>query len=187
MYSSADAKYSVQPNQRPVPRAGVVTAPDRAQLSAELVLSFGRMRELTAHVHVPEFLTLDVTMQQAKALHLIQRTPGIRMSALAAGLGVGLSTVSGNVDRLAEMDLVVRHDDPADRRQVAVTLTDRGREVMGRFQDLGARMMHDLLESLTIDEMVGLRLGLGGLVRVLEQRPTSAPTETNDEPAAGPH
>jgi DNA-binding MarR family transcriptional regulator len=187
MYSSADAKYSAQPNQQPISGAALVTAPDRAQLSAELIVSFERMRELTAKVHVPEFLTLDVTMQQAKALRLIQRTPGIGMSALAAGLGVGLSTVSGNVDRLAEMDLVVRHDDPVDRRQVAVTLTDRGKEVMDRFQDLGARMMHDLLESLTIDEMVGLRLGLGGLVRVLEQRPTSVPTDCDEQPAAGHH
>jgi DNA-binding MarR family transcriptional regulator len=161
--------------------------PDRAQLAAELIVSFERMRELTAQVHAPEFLSLDVTMQQAKALRLIARTPGIRMSALAAGLGVGLSTVSGNVDRLAEMDLVVRHDDPADRRQVEVTLTDQGREVMDRFQDLGARMMQDLLESLTLDEMVGLRLGLGGLVRVLEQRPTGNPTDHSHQSTAPTH
>jgi DNA-binding MarR family transcriptional regulator len=162
-----------------------MTEPRRDQLSAELIVSFERMRELTAQVHAPEFLSLDVTMQQAKALRLIQRTPGIRMSALAAGLGVGLSTVSGNVDRLAEMDLIVRHDDPVDRRQVAVTLTERGQEVMDRFQDLGARMMQELLASLTIDEMVGLRLGLTGLVRVLEQRPASPPPMTHDQPVTG--
>ena len=145
-YPSADAKYSVQHEPTRTRRAATpMTGHDRAELTAELIASFERMRELTAQVHAPEFLSLDVTMQQAKALRIIQRTPGIRMSALAAGLGVGLSTVSGNVDRLAEMDLVVRHDDPADRRQVAVTLTERGREVMDRFQDLGARMMRDLL------------------------------------------
>ena len=98
---------------------------------------------------------------------------------------MGLSTVSGNVDRLAEMDLIVRRDDPVDRRQVAVTLTERGQEVMDRFQDLGARMMQELLASLTIDEMVGLRLGLTGLVRGLEQRPASPPPMTHDEPVTG--
>ena len=169
------------------PRVVLVTSPDRARLTGDLIVSFERMRELTARVHAPEFLSLDVTMQQAKALRLIQRTPGIRMSALAAGLGVSLSTVSGNVDRLAEMDLVVRHEDPADRRQVAVSLTDRGQEVTDQFQDLGARMMQDLLGSLTLDEMVGLRLGLGGLVRVLEQRPAAAPTDQLHPPSAGPH
>ena len=97
-----------------------------ARVIAELIATFERMRELTAQVHVPEFLSLDVTMQQAKALHLVQCAPGIRMSALAARLGVGLSTVSGNVDRLTDMGLVSRHDDPADRRQVVVSLTDQG-------------------------------------------------------------
>ena len=156
-----------------------MTENERAVLTADLVASFERMRELTAQVHAPEFLSLDVTMQQAKALRIIQRTPDIRMSALAAGLGVGLSTVSGAVDRLSEMDLVVRRDDPADRRQVAVALTDRGREVMDRFQDLGARMMHDLLGSLSVDEMIGLRLGLGGLVRALEQRQQTGSRESS--------
>ena len=106
-------------------------SPPRAVIVAELIATFERMRELTAQVHVPEFLSLDVTMQQAKALHLVQCAPGIRMSALAARLGVGLSTVSGNVDRLTEMGLVARHDDPADRRQVVVSLTDQGHEVIG--------------------------------------------------------
>ncbi len=153
-----------------------MTADERARLSAELIATFERMRELTAQVHAPAFLNLDVTMQQAKALRLIHRTPGIHMSALATGLGVGQSTVSGNVDRLAEMGLVARHEDPVDRRQVAVTLTDRGQEVVGQFQDLGAQLMGDLLASLALDELVGLRLGLTGLVRALEQRPSACPT-----------
>ena len=143
------------------------------------------MRELTAQVHVPEFLSLDVTMQQAKALHLVQCAPGIRMSALAARLGVGLSTVSGNVDRLAEMGLVSRHDDPADRRQVVVSLTDQGHEVIGRFQDLGARLMRDLLESLDDAELHGLQRGVAGLVRALEQRQAAVPPADTAEPVPG--
>ena len=148
---------------------------------ADLVLVFDRMRELTAQVHVPAFLSLDVTMQQAKALHLVQCSPGIRMSALASRLGVGLSTVSGNIDRLAEMGLVARHDDPADRRQVVITLTDKGQEIVERFQDLGSQLMRDLLVSLERDELMGLQRGVTGLVRALEARLGSA-SDTPDAP-----
>jgi DNA-binding MarR family transcriptional regulator len=187
MYASFYAKYSVQPNQRRWLRGASLSESDHARLTAELITIFERMRELTAQAHVPAFLTLDVTMQQAKAMHLIQRTPGIRMSALATGLGVGQSTASGNVDRLAEMGLIVRHEDAADRRQVTVTLTDRGHQVLEQFQDLGAQLMRDLLASLAWDELTGLRTGLTGLVRALEQHARSSPTTAFAEPVTGPH
>jgi DNA-binding MarR family transcriptional regulator len=164
-----------------------VIEPDRLELSAGLIATFERLRELTAQVHVPAFLTLHVTMPQAKALHLIQRTPGIRMSELATGLGIGQSTVSGNVDRLAEMQLVVRHEDPADRRQVVVTLSDRGHQVLEQFQDLGAQLMRELLASLDQDELAALRLGLAGLVRALESRQGAPSSSTPSEPLAGSH
>lgn len=193
MYASVDAKYSVQPNQPP--DVLVVTVLSRAEMAAEISRVFDRMRELTAQAHVPAFLSLDVTMQQAKALHLVQCSPGIRMSTLAGRLGVGLSTVSGNVDRLAEMGLVARHGEPSDRRQVVITLTDQGHEVVERFQDLGAQLMRDLLESLGQDELLGLQRGVTGLVRALEQRLGGIPGEPEArspgasvlmEPVAGP-
>lgn len=157
-----------------------------AGIVSDLVRVFDRMRELTAQVHVPAFLSLDVTMQQAKALHLVQCAPGIRMSALASRLGVGLSTVSGNVDRLAEMGLVARHDDPADRRQVVITLTDKGQEIVERFQDLGSQLMRDLLVSLERDELEGLQRGVTGLVRALESRLVSTP-DGPDAPVSTNH
>jgi DNA-binding MarR family transcriptional regulator len=173
MYASYHAKYSAWPNEQP--SAGpAMTGTSRVSVVAQLIATFERMRILTAQVHVPEFLSLDVTMQQAKALHLVQSDPGIRMSALAARLGVGLSTVSGNIDRLTEMGLVSRHDDPADRRQVVVMLTDRGQEVIERFQDLGAQLMRDLLEALDDTELHSLQRGVAGLVRALEQRQAAA-------------
>jgi DNA-binding MarR family transcriptional regulator len=158
-------------------------SPRHARIVAELITTLERMRTLTAQVHVPEFLSLDVTMQQAKTLHLVQCDPGIRMSALAARLGVGLSTVSGSVDRLTDMGLVARRDDPADRRQVVISLTDQGHEVIERFQDLGAQLMRDLLASLDDAELHGLQRGVTGLVRALEQRQAAVPQADTAEPA----
>lgn len=52
--------------------------------------------------HTSDFLDIDVTMPQAKSLYLIAVGGDLRMSSLAARLGVTLSTVSGLVDRLVE-------------------------------------------------------------------------------------
>lgn len=151
-----------------------MTPADTDIVVAGVVGDLQHLRELAARSHVPEFLALDVTMQQAKAIHLVQAAPGIRMSALAAQLGVSLSTMSGNVERLSEMGLVARHEDPADRRQVAVNLTKQGETVLERFQDLGARMMGDLLSTLDAAELLGLQRGLRGLIRALEQHQAAA-------------
>ena len=90
----------------------------------------------------PEFLAVDVTMSQAKLLYLVTAQPGIVMSALAAQLGVSLSTVSGLVDRLVEHGHIERREDPADRRQQRVTVTAEGASVVERMREKG-----DLYES----------------------------------------
>ena len=65
------------------------------------------------------------------------------MSDLVARLGVSLSTVSGLVDRIVDQGLATRRDDPADRRQVVVALTEQGTAFLDRFRDLNAVQMRD--------------------------------------------
>ena len=69
---------------------------------------------------------VDLTMPQLKALFLAHAPGGASHSEIARALGVGVSTVTGIVDRLVEHGLVERHADPADRRLSRVVVT-RGR------------------------------------------------------------
>jgi DNA-binding MarR family transcriptional regulator len=64
---------------------------------------------------------------------LAERAP-IRLSDLAADLGLDVSTVSRQVTRLAERRLVRRHADPGDGRAEHLELTARGRDLLGRVQ-----------------------------------------------------
>jgi DNA-binding MarR family transcriptional regulator len=70
--------------------------------------------------HAPEFTEAGVTMAQAKVLYVVMAAGELRMSELAARLGVSSSSASGLADRLVELGLLRRHDDPDDRRQVMV-------------------------------------------------------------------
>ncbi len=81
------------------------------------------MRSL-AEMHAPEFLEIAVTMPQAKLLYLLGVSGEMHMSVIVVRLGVSLSTVSGLVDRVVDHGLATRREDPADRRQVVVSLTD---------------------------------------------------------------
>lgn len=60
------------------------------------------------------------------------RTPG----DVATATGRHASSVSRVIDQLVEAELVERRSDPEDRRQVLVTLTPAGTEVIGRFEAL---------------------------------------------------
>lgn len=109
-------------------------------------------------------------MPQAKTLHLVATEGQIRMSVLATRLGVTLSTVSGLVDRLVEAHCVSRHDDPADRRQVVVTLTAEGQALIERFRDLNHRQLRGLLELMADDDLRAMAKAVTALARAAERQ-----------------
>jgi DNA-binding MarR family transcriptional regulator len=117
-------------------------------LVEEIVGAYETLMHRVASAHTPEFLAVGVTMSQAKLLYLVQAEPGLRMSELAARLHVSLSTVSGVVDRLVDQALLDRHDDPADRRQVILRITEAGAQQLELFRELNAGQVRDLLARI---------------------------------------
>ncbi len=82
------------------------------------------------------FIQMKVVMTLAGAR---DQAPGL--SAIADGLGLSLPSASRAVDELVKRALVARTEDPSDRRQRLLTLTEAGRE-------LADRIMHARLEGL---------------------------------------
>jgi DNA-binding MarR family transcriptional regulator len=62
-----------------------------------------------------------------RVLVLLWTGEPLNLTAVADGLGVNASNASRTCDRLVSAGLVDRTDDPADRRHVVLTLTERGR------------------------------------------------------------
>jgi len=132
------------------------------------------LRHLVAS-NVPAFLGVDVTMSQAKVLHVALLRPDISMSALAAELQVSASAISGLVDRLVEHGYVDRREDPADRRQQLVNLTPAGRETVDRLREFGVGHVRPLLAHLSPAELEALHTGITALDRVATTgRPAAA-------------
>jgi DNA-binding MarR family transcriptional regulator len=73
---------------------------------------------------------LDLTMPQLKALICVVNLHGATGTQVASALGVGLSTVTGIVDRLASQGLVSRREDPADRRVTRVLPSVSGQQLV---------------------------------------------------------
>lgn len=133
--------------------------------------------------HAPEFLEIDVTMSQVKVLYMASIRPDTNISKVAAQLNVGLSAVSGLVDRLVEHGLLTRHEDPVDRRQHLLNVSAKGARVLERVRELNAAHLEGLLDGLSGVELKALRDGVAALEREsrrLDQQATAAP-DAGDE------
>jgi DNA-binding MarR family transcriptional regulator len=157
--------------------------PDLEMSSVEVVTRLGRVRDHINERLATVFANFGLTTPAFAALVTLARLddggPGVSQRRLADELGLTPGTVSVRVDRLAEAGLVTRTPDPELRRNVLITLTDKGRELFERAVPAHLDNEARLLAALDGDEQ---RL-LAGLLRKLlvEFEGSTNPTD------AGPH
>jgi DNA-binding MarR family transcriptional regulator len=130
-----------------------------------VVANFAALRGCVASLHTEAFLAIDVTMPQAQLLYIVATRPDLSMTAIAAQLNVGLSAVSGLVDRLVEHGYLARHEDPTDRRQHLVSATRDGLAVIDRLREIDDDLFRRLLVGLDASELAALDRGIVALVR----------------------
>jgi DNA-binding MarR family transcriptional regulator len=121
-----------------------------------------------------ELVELDFTMPQLKIVIMLFIAGPMRMSDLAAELGVTLATATGLVDRLVENDMVVRESQPDDRRVVLCRLSATGQKIVSGIWESSRNNSRTLLEKMDDDTLVKF-------TEVLETMLVSA------EATAGPH
>jgi DNA-binding MarR family transcriptional regulator len=126
--------------------------PNAADLERVVSIFDTLMHRLMA-THAPELSAIEMTMSQTKAMYLVVASGPMRMSELAARVGVTNSTATGQVDRLVELGLLARHEDPADRRQVVVSATPHGIEILERFRELNSRRMREMLARIEASDL----------------------------------
>jgi len=104
-------------------------------------------------LHAIEFTSLDITMAQAKLLYVVATAGELSMSEIAHRLGVTVSTSSGAVERLVELGLLSRSDDPNNRRQVRVSVTPTGTTTLAQLRELSSRPLRTLLERVSDEDL----------------------------------
>ncbi|HEV7689087.1 MAG TPA: winged helix DNA-binding protein, partial [Acidimicrobiia bacterium] len=90
---------------------------------------------------------------------------------LAGYLGIGLPTASTLVSRLVNAGYLERVEDPAERRKVSLSLTDRGQ---GRFDgalDLARRELAERLGRLSPRDLAKITVAAAQLRRIFEDAP----------------
>ncbi len=71
-----------------------------------------------------------ITIVQSWVLFYLSAQDGSSLKDIAGAIQLDSPVVTGLVDRLEKEGLVVREEDPGDRRSLKISLTPRGREVV---------------------------------------------------------
>ena len=104
-----------------------------------------------------DFAAMGLTVSEARVMIVTLRHEPMRVSALAAGTAIELSTLSHMLGRLERNALVKRERDTSDSRSVTVTLTPRGRTIAKRARTAAANHQEIMLAGLAPAQIHTLR------------------------------
>lgn len=111
------------------------TWPDPTQQPAEppatesLAEAFWALSHALRRLSRESVAPLGVTPAQARAIGILHRHPGQRISALSERLRIAARSGTEVIDALQERGLVERTPDPDDRRAILVTLSSQGEQL----------------------------------------------------------
>ncbi|HCX32784.1 MAG TPA: MarR family transcriptional regulator [Rhodocyclaceae bacterium] len=120
-------------------------------------------------------LAFGTTLPRFDLMSQLERHPeGLKMGELARRMMVTGGNVTGITDQLVAENLVVREDNPRDRRAYMVKLTKKGREVFGAMAREHEHWIVELFAGLADarkHELYALLAELKAHVATLEPRP----------------
>lgn len=145
----------------------MVTDGPTAKTTAERHTLADGARAAVRLARIVELALVEVGLSPAQYRMLIFLADGVApASALATKLRVSRPSITALVDGLAQKGLVIRQDDPRDRRKVDLVLTAEGGEALSRADAEVAAGLADLFDELDDDGDVGA--AWNGLTLILE-------------------
>jgi DNA-binding MarR family transcriptional regulator len=110
-----------------------------------------------------------LTMAQFGTMFRIYHAGACGVSDIGDALGVTNSAASQMLERLVQMKLVTRSEDPTDRRVKQIVLTDRGSQIIQQTTIAYHSWMEDLARSMTAEEQAQVEKGLAILIEKAHQ------------------
>ena len=111
------------------------------------------------------WMELELTIPQLKSLFFISNQRGTNPRKLAGALGVTPPNVTGIVDRLVEQGLLIRQENPEDRRALILQTTEKGEAILSHLRERKTSNMREILARLDKEELSCLFEGLSALVK----------------------
>jgi DNA-binding MarR family transcriptional regulator len=119
------------------------------EMQSAIETLFGRFKQETHKLNSPEHLADG---QIFLLFNLCQK--GIcNASDVANMIGITSGAVTGMTDKLVSLGLITRERSEQDRRVVLFSITEKGKEVIGRIREKRFSRINDLFKQITNDEL----------------------------------
>jgi DNA-binding MarR family transcriptional regulator len=109
-----------------------------------------------------------ITYNHLFILTCLWERDGVHVKDLAHQLCLDSSSLTGHLDRLERSALVVRQDDPDDRRAVRVVLTAKGRDLKDQLKPIGQELKATLQRGVPPERIQAFTAALRNMSSRLE-------------------
>ena len=144
---------------------------DRSTLVADTATIFARAARLFDPLRLHVWEEMGITFPQLRILFLVRREPRSDLRSLAERLDVGTSAASQQVDRLVDRGLLIRSEDPEDRRRIQLELTDKGQEAVESISSTSRDYLNTLFDRFTDAELHDLTKSFEAVVDAAAETP----------------
>ena len=96
---------------------------------------------------------IDLTPEQFLLVDMLWNHGDLKQQQLADGMQKDKNSITKLTDALEQKGLVVRQQNPADRRSNTIVLTQKGHDLKDAGKAVGVAMLDKMLEGLTEEEI----------------------------------
>lgn len=125
-------------------------------------------------VHSLSEVDATLSVPQLRVLVLVSQDDSVNVNAVAEELGVNASNASRTCDRLVELKLLRRREDPADRRRVLLSLTSAGERLIAAVMDRRRREFARIVAKMPPADQRRLMRALRSFTAAAGDRPLDA-------------
>ena len=112
---------------------------------------------------------LNVSMSQMNALLYIHKIKMGSVSCIGSVLGITNPAASQMIDKLVDIGLVDRSEDPNDRRKKIIEISEKGNNILREAFSVQEELLHRLADSFTPDEQEQIDTALKLLLNKFEE------------------
>lgn len=136
-------------------------ASERADLIRQLEQTKEQFEHQALMAIAGQTVQSPLTMQQLRVLSIVAIDQGRATAhAIAPRLQVSVATVSGLIDRLVDHGVIIRTENPDDRRVRLLSITAEGRELISMLLSTAGNMPEPVLEAMDLDDLRALVRGV---------------------------
>ncbi|MTI49565.1 MarR family winged helix-turn-helix transcriptional regulator [Sporosalibacterium faouarense] len=119
-----------------------------------------RINMRARHVMIKEFDKKELTMHQIFIMKTIEKHRNINLTTLGNQLNLSKSSICLTINKLVEEGYVLRKEDPEDRRNKLILLSEYGIKAMNESKNASRKIFSDLLTGLNHNELEEIKNSL---------------------------